>query len=157
MKGRPTTTKARKELGGSRERAAHVDDSEFDIGGIQPPYDIEPYALEVWEYYAPKLELAGTLALVDREIFLAFCVESGKSRQYDELINGASQIVPTSAVTTNGQGSPMEHPYSAMRRKSTAATVKYAEQLGLTPITRSKVSDSGENIKDDDNPFAAFN
>lgn len=156
MDGRRKTTRASKELRGSPRAAEHDNDPEFDLGiEMKPPYELEAYAIEVWEYYAPKLERAGTLAMVDREIFLAFCVESGKAREYDELIIGASKIVPTSGITHNGQGTPIEHPYSSMRRKSTAASVKYAEQLGLTPLSRSKVSGDGEK-KDEDDPWAEF-
>jgi P27 family predicted phage terminase small subunit len=115
----------------------------------EPPEDISPDVLKVWDYTVAQLSHMGIVSTADRDALFCYCQAVVSHRQ-------ASAILARTPVLIKGAlGGMVRNPALAVARDSAYTIRQFAQEFGLTPSARTRVEsaragDSGEA----DNPFA---
>lgn len=91
------------------------------------------YALEMWEEMSPEVERLGLLTLVDRNVFVQYCVEWSEYRTACEGVRAEGR------TCMGGNGTPTTNPWVRIRKQSLDAFLKTASELGLTPGARERL------------------
>jgi P27 family predicted phage terminase small subunit len=100
-----------------------------------PPDFLCAPALAEWRRLAPDLTRLGYLTPLDRAVFAAYCQSYGRWAQAESALAAADLIT----TTPNGFGSP--HPLVAIGRRAASDMLRYAAELGLTPIARLRLAE----------------
>jgi len=109
-----------------------------------PPAFITGYAADEWWCVATELHRLGVLTKIDCVPLAAYCHAYGIWREASELLARCADDPVKGYVVRNGSGGPMENPLLYTVRKSAADMMRYANEFGLTPASRARIT-SGVN------------
>ena len=112
------------------------------------PEQLSPAQRAGWEYVIAHAPL-NLLKLIDRATLTAFIVAEDLHRQATIQIEKHGMLVKHPET-----GAPMENPYVSILTKQATIMLRAANEMGLTPSSRSRVSISGPAKKT--NPFLEF-
>lgn len=111
---------------------------------LAAPKELDAIASAEWKRLAPSLTLRGILTDWDRSIFTSYCQAwSTYSRSQTEL-NKLAKDPKTfgGLVLTTGAGNQIQHPLVGIRNTAQRDMLRFATELGLTPVARVRVGDA---------------
>lgn len=110
---------------------------------LDAPSWLRPFAVELWNYIAPRLATFKLLTEYDRECLAAMCSAYQILRDADDNIreHGLTQLTDKGRVLAN--------PCVAIRSAAAAEFDRWARQFGLTPSARQGMK-SGDASRDAD-------
>jgi P27 family predicted phage terminase small subunit len=107
---------------------------ELDSGPLSKPADLPAEASALWDDLVPLLEHAGVAERVDRAAFSALCVQWARAERARAVLAAEGLF----ALGSTGQ--LVEHPGLGIERNACALFLRFAEQYGLTPAARARIS-----------------
>jgi P27 family predicted phage terminase small subunit len=104
-------------------------------------------ALEEWGRTAPLLVGMGLLRNLDRAVFAAYCVSSARFVRAEQVLGEMAKRDKLSGglLTRSAAGHVMKNPALHISRAAAATMMLCAQQLGMTPLARSRISAAGES------------
>ena len=113
------------------------------------PNDLDGKAAEFWRLIAPKLLKKGVLAEIDRPAFRALCMS------YALMDQASSEMQAAGCTTINHKtGEVKKHPAATVYKAQVDVFARLAQQFGLSPASRGRISCRPTSAVADDNPFA---
>lgn len=100
-------------------------------------------AAEFWEQHAPKLETLGILTEVDGPAFVLMAIHYALARE------AARTIQDQGLASVDENGAERKHPLLQAVRDNSTAFRMFAQEFGLTPSSRSRLS-IPEPVNEDD-------
>jgi P27 family predicted phage terminase small subunit len=113
------------------------------------PEDLDEIGKAEWIRVVPQLREAGVLTKMDEAILFAYCDEFSIVKQCTKKIQEQGLMIrrtPRSKTLT-------PNPYLSIKQKSTTLLKSLAVELGLTPVSRGRVS---VNSIPKDDPYKAL-
>lgn len=106
---------------------------------------------EIWDYTVRELAAMKVLTAADRDSLVCYCEAVTNHRKSSALLKRSDVIIK------GDHGGPVRNPALAVQRDSAELIRRFAQEFGLTPSGRSRISaqDAGRAADDGDNPFAA--
>lgn len=101
-----------------------------------PPRWLSKYARSEWRYIVPKLYELGLLTKIDRAELAAYCEAFASFREATEAL----QREGNKPVIKTHNGNWVQNPWISIRNKSAESMHKYAQQFGMTPSARTRIS-----------------
>lgn len=128
---KPTELKV---LNGTRkDRVNHTTPKPMRVMPEQPPW-LRPEAVELWDDIGPRLHKLGLLTEVDGEAFAAYC------EAWATYVQAQRDVVKHGQMVIGSTGTWIRSPAVQIMRDSSALMLQYAQQFGLTPSARSRLS-----------------
>ena len=108
----------------------------------EPPPFLSGYARDEWYRLAEGLHRLGLLTALDVMVFAAYCTSVGRWLQCEDALAALAERDPESGALTirSPAGSVTMNPLLRIAVASASDAVKYAGEFGLSPATRSRVS-----------------
>jgi P27 family predicted phage terminase small subunit len=119
----------------------------------QPPPFITGYAADEWWSVATELHRLGVLTKVDVASLAAYCYAYGQWRDAAEVLSTMSSDPARGMVMRTQYGEAVANPLIAIARRAAQDMVRYANEFGLTPAARSRISGG---INGDENAGSKF-
>lgn len=142
MKGRkPKPTALKKVMGNPGKRP--LDENEFSLPllvGADPPESLDDVGQREWRRVVPILLRVKLVTELDLAIVLGYC------QSFSEFVASSKQV-KKGMVGKTKDGYPMINPYFSILNKSSDKMLKYAQELGLTPVQRARIK-----LMPDDSP-----
>ena len=110
------------------------------------PKWLDPEAKKEWRRLSKKLEQLGILTEADMSVFASYCQAYARWKAAEEIISSHGFISKTPS------GYLQAIPHVAIAKEYARIMNRCAEQLGLTPSSRSRLvagETSGSTVKDD--------
>ena len=143
---RPTPT-AQLRLVGSRELETRRDEPQPELGAPRAPSWLSTEARAEWRRVVPELIRVGVLAKVDRAVLVGYC-ESWS------LFCAAQRTLREDGITQhNRDGVGVLAPHVRVLNDSRAAFLRFAQELGLSPSARVRLTSKAAPEAD---PLGAF-
>ncbi|HWE82793.1 MAG TPA: phage terminase small subunit P27 family [Gaiellaceae bacterium] len=98
------------------------------------PAGLPPAAAELWDEIVPVLEQAKVLHSIDRAALQAMCIE------WSRYLDANADVEEESPYALGSMGQVVEHPAVGTARTSAHMFLRFAEQFGLTPSARARIS-----------------
>ncbi len=147
MKGRPPTPIAQREREGNPSKRPLPATVELQaVEGLEPPQEIPPAGVKLWQEIVPILSAANLLNLVDRAALTALCIQWARGVEAREF------ILDEGYFSLGAAGQIVEHPALGMERKAHAMLLRFCEHYGLTPVARARIAatlDGRRSVEDD--------
>lgn len=145
MRGRkPVPTHLRVIRGNPGKRAMNQNEPMPTGDLLDPPEWMNESQKAGWNY-AVENAPRGLLKKLDRSVLVAWAVAEDLHQQASLMLEKYGML--TKAPNT---GLPIQSPYLPIVNKQAAIMLKAAEQLGFSPVSRSRVQLVGEVIPEDD-------
>ena len=145
-RGRKPTPTAIKELEGNPGKRK-INEAEPKPEKKAPPCPkwLEPEAKKEWRRLSKQLEQIGVLTEVDQAAFASYCQAYARWKAAEEFITSHGYVSMTPA------GYVQQLPHVSISQTYQKIMNRCAEQLGLTPSSRSRLiaGEPGGSIKDD--------
>jgi len=111
---------------------------------LAPPKELDPPAAVEWKRLAPSLTLRGVLTDWDRSIFTSYCQAWSTYSQAQTQLNKLAKDPKTfgGLVMTTSAGNQIQHPLVGIRNTAQRDMLRFATELGLTPVARVRVGDA---------------
>jgi P27 family predicted phage terminase small subunit len=106
----------------------------------EPPPFITGYAADEWCCVAMELHRLGVLTKVDTASLAAYCYAYGQWRHAVELLATMQNDTAHGMVVRTAYGAVVENPLISIARKAAHDMVRFANEFGLTPAARSRIS-----------------
>jgi P27 family predicted phage terminase small subunit len=150
--GRNKKSAQRHKLEGTFQKCRHEGSTAADPPRGRPtaPKPLKGEALAEWNRMLERLELTGTLSLVDDAVLYRYCQLHARA----ERLEGQIAKLP-SAFYVDHLGNEKVHPAFASIRSYDQALRGYLVEFGLTPAARSRVKVPDRPAEPSD-PFAEF-
>ena len=145
MRGRKPKPKAILTMDGSSVR--RPDEPEVPPGDVVCPAELTGDARVEWDRIAPVLSGMGVLTHADQALLAAYCLAWGR------MLHAERELAKTGEVVKSPSGYPIQNPWLAVCNRAGKDMKGYAEQLGLSPTARGRVSKAPAAKK---NPFDEF-
>jgi len=100
------------------------------------PAWLSEYAKTEWRYIVPKLYDLGLATKIDRAELAAYCEAFAKFREATEAL----QREGNSMVIRTHNGNFVQNPWVSIQNKAAEAMHKHAQQFGMTPSARTRIS-----------------
>lgn len=143
MKGRkPVPTALRLVKGGRKPKATRAAPAMTDAP-VMPAF-LTGEAREEWDRIAGDLHLCGYVTRFDAAALGAYCQAFGRWAQAERALAESPELV---VRTTNGN--TVQSVLVGVANKAMADMLRYASELGLTPVSRSRVSPTPPPAADD--------
>ena len=146
-RGRKPTPTAIKELEGNPgKRPLNAHEPRPERKAPACPKWLEPEAKKEWRRLAKKLEQLGVLTEADMSVFASYCQAYARWKAAEEIISSHGFISKTPS------GYLQAIPHVAIAKEYARIMNRCAEQLGLTPSSRSRLvagETGGATVKDD--------
>jgi P27 family predicted phage terminase small subunit len=110
----------------------------------EPPPFLIGYAADEWCSVATELHRLGVLTKVDTAPLAAYCYAYGTWRDAAEVLASMSADPARGLIIRTQYGACVENPLIAIARRAAQDMVRFANEFGLTPAARSRIS-SGVN------------
>ena len=110
-------------------------------GSIKCPTWLLPEAKKEWKRLAPSLEAMGVLTMADLTAFEGYCQAYARWKEAEEFMTQHGTIVKTKS------GYWQQVPQVSIAQTYLKIMNKIAEQFGLTPAARSRIT-AGADMKD---------
>ncbi len=133
-------------LTGSRQLESRHDEPQPELGVPKPP-KLSSEAEAEWKRVVPELHRVGVLALIDRAVLTGY-VEAWAD--YRKARVALSKSGPTYLADN---GNPKRHPNVVVLADSRLAFLKFAQELGLSPSARVRLTSRAAPEAD---PLGAF-
>lgn len=104
------------------------------------PSYLDERATELWNKLAPELSRLGLLTIVDLEALAAACMS------FSLAVQAAHQIKTEGLIVPDGQNRSHKNPAFQILRDSLATYKSFAQEFGLTPSSRTRLS---ADVEDD--------
>lgn len=147
----PETLRA---LRGGRTRAHHRPQPTVAVSVPTRPTHLSLTEATIWDYYAPLLEAARVLTDHDREALVQFCEARAQIEEIKRLQADPDYRRVAISVTIDGAGNERvkaeSNPLDAQRRAWTQIARMCAAELGLSPMSRARVSPVGASGEPDE-------
>lgn len=142
----PKPTALRLLDGGHPERINH-DEPVPRPARPELPADASPEVAEVWNRIVEELDAMGIAAAADADSLRCFCEAVVSHRKASRLLAKSNVLIP------GLHGGPVRNPALAVQRDAAGVIRAFAQEFGLTPSARSRIT-TGNKPADDENPFA---
>lgn len=133
------------------QRARAVNPREPRVAPVEPDVPIEltddPIARAEWQRVIAVMS-PGHIQATERGVLVAYCQKWGEYQTLQTLADNEPAIV------RSAHGSPIANPLRALRDHALVVWLRIANELALTPATRSRVSVRPDD--DDDNEFTKY-
>ena len=143
MKGKPAKPTAMSRLEGNPSKHILRTEIAVSLDMPAPPLALDDYALEEWGRLAIGLNAVGVLSFVDMGVMAAYCDSFSTWIRATELLNEI-RSQPNgkllSLIQVNDQGIMVKNPLVDRAEKAKAEMIKYAVELGMTPVARARIS-----------------
>jgi P27 family predicted phage terminase small subunit len=103
-----------------------------------------PEAKREWRRLAPELERLGLLTVADRAAFAGYCQAWARWRECEERIAAEGAVVPGHRAIMR------KHPLTPVAARYLDAMRGFAQEFGLTPQARSRLSLPGHDEPEDE-------
>ena len=145
-RGRKPTPTAIKELEGNPgKRPLNQNEPKPEKKAPPCPKWLEPEAKKEWRRLAKQMEAIGILTEVDMAAFAGYCQAYARWKEAEEFITQHGTIVKTPS------GYWAQVPQVSIAQTYLKIMIRFAEQFGLTPASRSRiVADTGKRDATDD-------
>lgn len=110
----------------------------------EPPPFLTGYATDEWWSVATELHRLGVLTKLDLTSLAAYCYAYGQWRDAAEVLASMSGDPARGMVIRTQYGACVENPLIAIARRASQDMIRFANEFGLTPAARSRIS-SGVN------------
>jgi P27 family predicted phage terminase small subunit len=123
-------------LSGNPGKRPVKDEPKYSKPDENPPDSLDEIGKAEWVRIAPELREEGVLTKMDEAILYAYCEEFSTTKQCAKKIHEQGLMIrrtPRSKVLTL-------NPYLAIKQKSVTLLKSLACELGLTPVSRGRVS-----------------
>ncbi len=144
---RPTPTAALR-LVGSREVPKRRHEPKPEIAAPTAPTWLGREAKAEWGRIVPQLVALGVISRLDRAVVTMYCQTWG---EYCEL---SATIRKSGTTSTTPNGYEQQSPEVGMRNAARMAWLRFAQELGLSPSARTKIS--GMPKRGSDDPLGKF-
>ncbi|MFI0848971.1 phage terminase small subunit P27 family [Mesorhizobium sp. IMUNJ 23232] len=98
------------------------------------PAHLSPTAKTEWKRLAAKLHLRGIIGENDRAVLAAYC------QAYGRWVEAERKLAETPLLIKLPSGYIQQSPWLAIATKQLEIMHKYAAELGLSPVSRSRVT-----------------
>ena len=114
------------------------------------PDDASPEVREIWDYTVEHLDAMGIAKAADRDALFCYC-------QAVVVHHKASLLLSQSPVLIKGtMGGLVRNPALSIQRDAAYTVRQFAQEFGLTPSARSRVTAETDDDAGDGNPFAGI-
>lgn len=145
-RGRKPTPTAIKELEGNPgKRPLNENEPKLQKKAPTCPKWLEPEAKKEWRRLAKQMEEIGILTQVDMAAFAGYCQAYARWKEAEEFISQHGTIVKTPS------GYYQQLPQVSIAQTYLKIMNRFAEQFGLTPASRSRITaaDSSKDSEDE--------
>jgi P27 family predicted phage terminase small subunit len=118
---------------------------------IAPPTHLCEIARKEWKRVIDELVTIGTLTILDMATLEGYCSSYADTIEAQRIIDEEGRFYES--VTKDGGTIKRKHPAVAMYNESLKIMRSFASELGMTPVSRSRVTASKEQQED---PMEAF-
>ena len=149
----PTQLKLLRGNPGHRPIKAEPQPTPIDELPESPPF-LLGYAIEEWRRVVPELQRMRIATVVDIQVLAAYCQAYGRWRLAEETI--ARMAVGDNdwnGMLLKTGGVPARNPLLRVASEASREMVRYASELGFTPIARVRLAGA---IKTGDEPVGKF-
>jgi len=141
-KPKPTAIKILE--GNPGKRKLNKNEPQPTVKAPQCPDWLEPEAKAEWERRSKQLLVLGILTEVDEIAFAGYCQAYARWREAEEFISKHGSIVKTPS------GYWQQVPQVAISNKSLLVVIRFCEQFGMTPSSRSRLAVEPSDIAAND-------
>jgi len=135
MKGRKPVPTADLKVRGTFKKYRRQGEPEFDkTDATTAPEWLNDLATEEWVRIAPVLAAKSVLTEVDMSSMAGYCQNYAKAIMAEEMIEKDGMTV------TGGSGGLKPHPAIAIANSAWDRCLKFAQDLGITPSSRSRLN-----------------
>ncbi len=138
---RPTPT-AQLRLVGSRRLEHRGDEPQPQLGTPRAPTWLSKEAAAEWKRIVPELTKIGVLALIDRGVLTGYCEAWSLYREATIALRKTGSTYATSV------GTMAKHPNVAVLTEHRTAFLKFAQELGLSPSARVRLTSRASSPSD---------
>lgn len=132
---------------GSRTRAHHAREPRLTPARPDTPRHLSAEERELWEYYAPLLEASKVMTAQDRDTLAQFCEARAQVIEIKRLQADPAYRRVLVSVVVDGAGNEKPrvetNPLDTQRRAWTDKARLCGAELGLSPMSRARVSAVG--------------
>jgi P27 family predicted phage terminase small subunit len=145
QKGRKPTPTAIKELEGNPgKRELNINEPKPEKKAPKCPIWLDAEAKKEWKRLAIQMEQLGILTVIDMAAFAGYCQAYARWKEAEEFISKHGTIVKTPS------GYWQQVPQVSIAQTYLKIMIRFCEQFGLTPSSRSRiVADTGSVDTDD--------
>lgn len=132
----PLPSKLKALRGTYRADRAAPNEPEPEPAKPSPPHWLSKYARSEWRYIVPKLDELGLLAKIDRAELAAYCEAFANFREATEAL----QVEGNRRVIQTSNGNYIQNPWVSIQNKAAESMHRYAQQFGMSPSARTRIS-----------------
>jgi len=147
MIGRPPKPSALSRLEGNPDHRKPRTEVAMPLDMPKPPSFLDSYALEEWGRLAIGLNAVGVLSFVDMGVMAAYCDSFATWFRATKLLNEIRNQPNgelLSLVQVNEDGVMQKNPLVDRAEKAKSEMIKYAVELGMTPVARARIAVIGQ-------------
>ncbi len=143
----PKPTQLKRLAGNPGKRRLNEREPQPQAGRVTCPRWLPLEAKREWRRVAPELRRLGLLTCVDRLALAGYCMAYARWRQANDVLTdeGLTFVTPSGYV--------QQRPEVAIANKSLAEMKAFAQEFGMTPASRTRISMPEPEAPD---PFAEF-
>jgi P27 family predicted phage terminase small subunit len=134
MARRPLPTAIKVLRGTARKHRLFENEIQPDVCIPDAPPVLTGIARAEWDRVSQILFDLGVLTKLDVAVLVCYCEEYGR------LVDAESQLAGASLLIKNAAGAVVPNPLIAIANKAAELCVRFASELGLSPVSRSRVS-----------------
>jgi P27 family predicted phage terminase small subunit len=129
----PTPTAIRRATGNPGHRALNTQEPKPAAGVPTAPKHLTKLAKVEWKRVARHLAALGVLTHSDRGILAIYAQAWGRMAEAEE------ELAKSGTIIKSPSGYPIQNPWLAVAIKAAEQVNRFAQQLGLTPSSRSRI------------------
>ena len=134
MRGRKPKPTSLKKLEGVRKSRINGSEPEPEVGRVTCPRWLMPEAKKEWKRIVGELSALGLLTQLDRAAFAGYCQSWARFLESEETLNKEGPLV------ISAKGAVSVHPSTWIAGSSLKQMLKFAQEFGLTPSSRGRIS-----------------
>jgi P27 family predicted phage terminase small subunit len=117
----------------------------------EPPAFLPAYAIEEWHRVAPDLHVIGILRGVDLQVLAGYCQSFATWRTALEGIAAVAAEGPLTGglLVKTVAGNPTKNPLVKVAADASLAMLKFANELGIGPLARTRLASAGWEPEED--------
>lgn len=133
----PKPTGRKKAEGNPGRRKLNENEPTFSPAPKDPPDWLTEVAKEEWRRVYPELASLNLISVVDRMALAGYCDNYAMVVKANQRIQQDGEV--TWAVSKTGSEYPVQNPYVAIRQKAYMLMLKFAQEFGFTPSSRTRL------------------
>lgn len=108
------------------------------------PKDLDETAKKEWERVTPQLYRLGMIADIDLAVLAGYC------HSFSQFVESAKKLKATGFLVKAPSGYPIVNPLLSINNEAKRQMLKYAQELGLSIIQRSRIKITGSGKEEDE-------